>query len=296
MKIGLSLTVGMIAYLFFTSAASAQVITRIGSGVEAMFASQSEVFSDSDPTGILWGLSAGSGLYPSGAIIPSLPASPTPSLTTAPGNAFAGGSYTASFIDNLGGSLSFTAAQATIDDSISATPAITSDVQILFPAWRVAQGPLAPGYAYNQLNFGSNYLFTFNPGLGAAVAPGIPLLLNGGTSGLTSYAQFDAVINYDWTPVTVNTAGIVGASGPTLSLGSLSYAWSVSGPGPIFLTLPSVGSLAATPAGDGVLSLTGHAWVAGDPFELNVTSNVPEPSAFALLLLASGLGLVRRRR
>jgi hypothetical protein len=270
--------------------AQAQVITRIGSGVEAMFASQSDAFRDSDPTGILWGVPAGFGLYPGGAVIPNLPAPPTASISTPSGNAFAGGGYTALFADNLGGSTSFTAAQATIDDIVSATPAITSDVQIQFSNWRIAQGPTAPGYAYNQLNFGSNYLFTLNPGLGAAVNPAIPLLINGNTQGLTSYAQFDAVINYDWIPVTTNTAGLILPSGPTMSLGSLSYAWSVSGPGPFTLSLPSSGSLAATPAGDGVLSINGHAWVAGDPFTLNVNL-VPEPSALGLLAVASVLSL-----
>ena len=172
----------------------AQTITPNGSGVEAMFASQSDAFRDSDPPGIVWGAPAGLGLYPVNAVIPGLPTSPTPSIVPAPGNSFAGGGYTSLFSDNLG-SNNYTSAQATIDDFVSATPAITSDVRIVFQNWRLEQAPLAPGYAYNQLNFGSNYLFTFNPGLGAAINPAIPLLLSGQTVGLGSYAQFDAVIN-----------------------------------------------------------------------------------------------------
>jgi|694.fasta_scaffold01452_24 hypothetical protein len=288
----------MVVLGVLSDSVSAQVITRVGSGVEAMFASQSDAWRDSDPTGILWGGPAGFGPYPSGTIIPNLPSPPippsisSPSVSTYVGNPFAGGGYTSTFIDNLIPTVNSTAAQSTIDDFVSATPTITSDVQIVFPNWLIAQDPTAPGYAYNQLNFGSNYLFTSNPGLLAATTPNIPLLLTGNTLGLTSYAQFDAVIQYDWTPVVLGTT----LFGPTVSLGSLSYAQTFTGAGPIFLTLNSTGSLAATPAGDGVLSLTGHAWVAGDPFQLNVTSNVPEPSSVALMSVAIALVVYRGRR
>lgn len=283
---------GVIVLGIGLTAAEAQTITRQGSGVKAMFASQSQAFTDSDPVGITWGPPPGSGPYASNAIIPGLPVPSGPSISPAGGNSFAGGGWTSLFNDNLG-TFSYTAAQGTIDDIIAGVPAVTSDVQLQFQNWRLQQATAAPGYAYMQFNFGSNYLFTFNPGLLPAVNPAVPLLVSGNTQGLTSYAQFDTVINYDWLPVTINTAGVITQSGPTQSLGALSYAWQVIGPGPFSLSLPSTGSLAGVPAGDGILSLTGFAWVAGDPVDISVTA-VPEPGTAAGLACA-GLAVLAWR-
>jgi hypothetical protein len=61
----------------------------------------------------------------------------------------------------------------------------------------------------------------------------------------------------------------------------------VSDPGPFGLVLSSTGSLLGVPAGDGILSLTGFGWVAGDPVEITVTV-VPEPRAAAGLATACG--------
>ena len=296
-------SVGMLALvttLFCTpiaGVARAQTITRQGSGMEAMFASQSDGFTASDPIGVIWGFSAGIGPYTAGLILPSLPTPPAPSITPAGGNAFANGGWTSVFNDN-NGSTAFTASQVTLDDSVAVIPTTTADVQILFQNWRLQQGPSALGYAYCQVNFGSNYIFSPNvPGLAAAANPAIPLLVSGQTIGLSSYAQFEAVINYDWIPATVNSAGVVTQTGPLQSLGALSYSWSVTGPGPFNLSLPSTGSLAATPTGDGILSLTGFAYVAGDPVDITVTS-VPEPSTWVTAACGFACGvfsLLRRR-
>ncbi len=271
---------GTLVFFFLSAAAQGQTITRNGDGVEAMFASQSESYRDSDPTGILWGI-AGSGPYASGSPLPGLPSPPTPSISPAGGNAFAGGGWS-SFFNDLAGTNSFTAAQSLIDDNISATPTVTSDVSIAIPGWRLLQAPLATGFAYEQLNFGSNYLFTSNPGL-ASSTPSLPIFINGSViPGIGAYAQFDGVIDYTWIPVTVNTAGIVAPSGPQVSLGQLSYTFLQIGGGAFATTLFSSGSLAATPAGDGILALTGHMWIAGDPFDLHITT-IPEPSSLAIL-------------
>jgi hypothetical protein len=267
--------------LVLVGSAQAQVVTRMGSDVQAMFASQSEGYKDSDPTGILWGL-AGVGPYPTAAGIPSLPAAPTASITPPTGgNAFAGGGYS-SFFNDLAGPGANTKAQSLIDDSVAATPFFTSDISIAIPAWRLFQGPSAAGYAYNQLNFGSNYLLTFNPGL-ATSTPGLPIYINGSViSGLGAYAQFDGVVNYTWLPVTINTAGLILPVGSPVLLGQLTYTFLQTGGGAFNTTLFSSGTLAPTPAGDGILALDGQMWIAGDPFDLQVTT-VPEPSAFALL-------------
>jgi hypothetical protein len=137
---------GSLLLSFLAPAAQGQVITRNGDGVEALFASQSEAYKDSDPTGILWGL-AGIGPYTAGSPLPGLPAAPTPSITPASGNAFAGGGWSSLFND-LAGTNSYTAAQSIIDDNISATPTVTSDVSIAIPGWRLYQAPLATGFAY----------------------------------------------------------------------------------------------------------------------------------------------------
>ena len=276
------------------AAAEAQTITRQGSGVIARFASQSEVFSAADPFPNPWPLSAGIGLYPLSAVVPSLPLPPTPAIVPATGNPFAGGGYTSGFNDLLG-TTTFTASAVTIDDLVAAVPVTTADVQIQFQNWRLQQAPAAPGYAYCQLNFGSNYFVTSNPGLAAASNPAVPLLVTGQTLGLSSYAQFAASIDYTWIPATVTADGGVTQTGPMLSLGTLSYGWQVTGPGPFSLPLNSVGSLAAVPAVDGILSLTGFAWVAGDPVDVTVTA-VPEPATAAGVVVAGVISLCRRRR
>jgi hypothetical protein len=272
-----------------------QTVSRNGSGVKAMFASQSESYKDSDPTGMTWGL-AGLGSYTSGAPLPGLPGAPIPSLSPAGGNAFAGGGYT-SFFNDLAGTNSYTAAQSTLDDNVAATPLVTSDISIAIPTWRLYQAPAATGFAYEQLNFGSNYLVTSNPGL-AGSTPSLPVYISGSVlAGGGAYAQFDSVIDYTWIPVSVNSAGVITQTGPSSSLGQLTYTFYQSGGGSFNTTLFSSGALAATPAGDGMLSLTGHAWIAGDPFTVQV-STVPEPGVLALLGVggAVGLLLVARRR
>jgi hypothetical protein len=280
----------------FTATAQGQVIVRLGSGVKAFFASQSEAYKDSDPTLMTWGL-AGVGPYPSGTNLPGLPPAPAATTTPAGGNAFAAGGWT-SFFNDLAGANSYTAAQSTIDDNVSATPLVTSDISIAIPSWRLYQAPAAVGFAYEQINFGSNYYFTSNPGLGASASPSLPVLINGNaTGGGGVYAQFDATVDYTWFPGTMNTAGIFSPSGSPVSLGQLSYTFLQPGGGSFFQTLLSSGGLAATPAGDGIMALTGDMWIAGDPFEMNVTT-VPEPSTIALLGIGgiALLGCLWRRR
>jgi hypothetical protein len=57
---------------------------------------------------------------------------------------------------------------------------------------------------------------------------------------------------------------------------------------------PSTGTILPTPAGDGILELNGYAYIAGDPFEMNIS--VPEPTSLALIPAAGLLLLLRRQR
>ncbi len=290
LRVARILTAAVFATLLSVGA-QGQTITRNSDGVQAFFASQSDVYQDSDPLFGPFG-PAGLGPYTAGVVLPGLPLAPAASLTPAPGNAFAGGGYTSIFNDGLP-LATYAAAQSTIDDFISGSPVFTSDVSIAIPAWRLFQAAGATGYAYQQLNFGSNYLFTLNPGL-AASTPALPIYINGSVvSGGGAYVQFDGVVAYTWIPVTTNTAGTL-TPGTAVPLGQLNYTFNQIGGGTFIQTLTSTGSLLAIPAGDGILALDGHMWIAGDPFEMNVTT-VPEPATLGLLMAGGLLALGRRR-
>lgn len=286
----------LLALALLTHFASAQTLAPNGSGVIAHFASQSDLYQDSDPTGQIFG-PAGIGPYPAGSPIPASPPAPAPGIVAAPGNAFStngGGGYTSVFNDLLGPT-NHTAAQSTIDDTYIVAPLQTSDAAITIPAFRIFQMAAAPGYAYDQINFGSNYLITLNPGLAPNPAPNFPVSINGQTAAPGAYAQFDAEIEYSWTPVTINTAGVITGSGPTTSLGVLNWQFLQLGGGTFATTVLSTGGLAATPAGDGIMSLTGYAWLAGDPFDMTI-SLAPEPSLGLAVMACAALLRTRRRR
>jgi hypothetical protein len=119
--------------------------------------------------------------------------------------------------------------------------------------------------------------------------PVAPLNVNGSIKNPGNYAQFDAQVAYWWTPV--NAAMV--PTGPAAPLGSLSYSVLATGVGPFAITAPSTGTILPTPAGDGILELNGYAYIAGDPFEMNIS--VPEPTSLALIPAAGLLLLLRRR-
>src|SRR5437763_196667 len=86
---------GLLAALAICFAAAesraAVLLQPVNSGVQSRFASQSQIYMNSDPLGLNPWPSSGAAVYPSGAPIPALPPAPAPSVLPAPGNAFSGG-------------------------------------------------------------------------------------------------------------------------------------------------------------------------------------------------------------
>ena len=292
-KAGAALALG--AILFCTGITQAQVLAPTGSGVKTVFASQSDGYQDSDPTGITFG-PAGLGPYAPANTIPNAPTAPAPAISPAGGNAFStngGGGYTSTFNDLLG-TTTFTAGQSTLDDIYLFSPLATSDMAIIIPALRLFQAPAAPGYAYLQSTFGSNYLITSNPGLAPNPSPNFPATISGSTAAPGNYAQFDAQVTYTWIPVNINSSGVITPAGSPTTLGTLSWTFSQTG-GSYGTTILSTGGLLATPAGNGIMSLTGHAWLAGDPMNIDV-SLAPEPSVGLGILACAGIAQMLWRR
>ncbi|MBC7782514.1 MAG: PEP-CTERM sorting domain-containing protein, partial [Burkholderiales bacterium] len=146
----------------------------------------------------------------------------------------------------------------------------------------------AVGYAYHELNFGAAYTVSNNPTGLTGSTPALPLFINGSMQA-GGYVQFDGVVRYDWIAVLADGS----LSGTPISLGQLNYTFTQLGGGAFSATIPSTGALAATPILDGVLEITGHFWLAGDPFDAQVTS-LPEPTSLTLFA-AAGLFALRRR-
>lgn len=267
-------------------------ITPVAAGAEAYFGSQGTAYMDANPFTIFAPPPIGP-YAPAGVGVP-LPNVPAPVVAPVfPGapagnNYFVPGGDTFNFNDNFGGTTQFTAATATIDHIFNPAGVLTSDAAVDFPFWQFAQGPVAPSYAYMQINFAQQYLV--NNSLGAST-PGFSYLITGSNSGLgTPYAQFDAAVTYTWVPLNSSMA----QTGPATNLGTLYFAWQSSGAGSFATTVTSTGSLAATPTAFGMLELTGYAYIGGDPFAVTLTA-VPEPGMLTLVGVALAAASRRRR-
>ena len=262
-------------------------ISQAGSGMKAYFGSQGTAYQDSDPTGAVF-TSPPVGPYTAGSPLPNLPLTPAPLVYPGGyGIPFAGGGQFSSFNDNLGAGVS-TIAQSLIDDSFNPGGTLTQDATVVFPFWVLAQQPSAPAYAFEQINFVDDYFVTNSLG---GSTPNFPLNVFGTVvGGAGAYAQVDVLMDYTWCDV--NADGTL--NGTPVSLGTLTYQFLQLGGGTFSTTITSVGSLAPSPSAAGVLEITGYAWVAGDPSEINV-SLTPEPASLGLLMTV-GMFLRRRRR
>ena len=273
----------------------------IGSGAETRFGSRSSVYTASDPAVAAWG-APGAGLYTIHSSLPGLPTAPVPiqhPISASFGHPFQTTSSASVFDDPLtSGTSAFTTATSVIASAYNSSPTRTDDARVIFPQWSFTQGSAALGYAYEQVNFAADYFVSFNTLGLAAVASASPytFTVSGNTVNAASYAQIDATFTYTWQPTTGGTAAI--HAGSPVALGSLQYAFSTTGLTSFSsLLVPVTGSLLATPAGDGVLEITGYAYIAGDPFSLTMHSvTTPEPTTLSLIGVTAILVFRRSRR
>ncbi len=299
--------IAVVATLFaFVGTVEAQDVVPLGSltggvtaGASGFFGTQSNAFHLADPAATFTGAATAGPYLPAGVgtPLPGVPAPPTPvyypSMASPAGNQFnppAG--YTFHFTDGMGTTATTQIINAT------AFAGLTTDAFISFGAtgnpWAFDQATSAVGYGYEQINFDAQ--FAVLPGLilNGIAAPNLPILITG-TSDNGLYAQFDAAVTYTFIPTNTTWVPIA----PPSTLGTIDYTWikqpvTTSWSDMVYPT----GPLAGTPTGPGVLELTGYAYVAGDPVDINIQS-VPEPSTLALFGIGA-VGLIgyswRRRR
>ncbi|MBC7784250.1 MAG: PEP-CTERM sorting domain-containing protein [Burkholderiales bacterium] len=228
------------------------------------------------------------GTAPLGAT-PPLPLYPTYGSMSGGTDFIPAGGVISSFNDGLPPAMQ-TIAASHITQSNLLIATNVEDFSVNLPFWHVKQSAAATGYIVNQLNFDT----TYNVAAGSSLATSsalLPLTVGGMFGPSAGYAQFDAVMEYSYTPF-LTTAGNLGVP---VSLGSLTYSFSAATPGlPFLQTVNAVNTLLPLPVttNAGILEIHGHAWIAGDPFEMTI---LPEPASISLLGFGA-LMLIRRRR
>jgi hypothetical protein len=154
------------------------------------------------------------------------------------------------------------------------------DIHVDLPLFGVKQATGATGYVASQLNFISSYVIS-GTALGGGGFP-VPAIVAKGKFGPAGYAQFQAVFNYTFTPF-----GSTSNLGVPVPLGNITYDFNATPPGlPFSFSVPGVNNLINhTSTANGLLDIHGYAWIAGDPFELEISTTVPEPVSLVLFVV-----------
>lgn len=287
----------LLAVLALGGSAHAQITGVVNSDVQGYFATNSDTFQLAEgPTIPPWAVN-GPGFYPTSGIptVPALyPTFPNPALPLTTNI-----SYTAPFAHAP--STPFTDGQTTADYSIIGgflgPGANTGDAYVLLGVpgavpLSINQPATASGYAYEQVNFAMVYSVGGAGLIGGNPGPR-PFHVSGSVA-TGGWAQFGAEVNYWWLDTLPGTTIVTNTS----LLGTLVYDFQVTNTGPFsqWVNYNATNLLGA--AGNGFLMITGSAFVAGDPFEIYVTS-VPEPATAVTMgigALGAAVLAVRRRR
>ncbi|MBX9787319.1 MAG: PEP-CTERM sorting domain-containing protein [Pirellulales bacterium] len=281
--------IGALLFSFcFAPLAVAQITGVVSSDVEGFFGSQNDTFQQSEPPiGPTWPANV-NGPYPiTGPTVPALYAGyPNPSLTYTSNIPYDLGHIGPGFADTQ-----LTTANYSLLGNYSGG-ANTGDAFAVIsgPPMSLVQPATATGFAYQKVEFAMTY--SVGPsGILAGAAPAYPLLVTGNVLP-GGYAQFGAQVDYWWIPV---IPGTIIPSGPSVNLGTLQYSFLQPGGGSFNTVVNHSPTVLAGATGVGFLQITGEMFVAGDPFEIYVTS-VPEPSTFALAGIAAVALLATGRR
>lgn len=283
------LIVALLFVAVMAPSATAQISGVVNSTVEGFFGTQTDAFQLSEPPISPTWPANGPGPYGiPGPVVPALFAGfPNPSL-----------SYTSTIPYDLGhtgpgfADTQLTTANYSIIGNFTGGT-FTGDAFAV--TWgspmSLVQPPSATGTAYLKSEFAMTY--SVGPaGIVGGLAPAYPFLATGNILP-GGFAEFGAQVDYWWLPV---IPGTILPAGPSVNLGTLQYSFFQAGGGAFTQVVNHSPTVLAGATGVGFLQITGHMFVAGDPFSIDVIS-VPEPTTFVLgIACFAGLAVVVVRK